>query len=259
MNAFTPSAGAKIYGTVRVLLVAFLLCAWLLAGCATATKYKSTDVRSSPVVFRIAKSEAPLEVMIHTVIVYQGPGSWKQKALWDEYLVLITNTGSSPLRLDHVSLTDVLGQDHHPGDNPWTLEKTSVENWKHYRESGLNLAMGTLQAGAWAILAGFQYYFGSAVLGAASLAAIPVMIVGVQVINSRNREKIEQEFARRRLEIPATLGPGQRISGSLFFPQTPGPRALTFQGRAGSQAIRLSMDLSVTPLSSLHMGTPTGK
>ena len=243
----------------RLLAVALLGCGWLLAGCTTATKYKFTDNPSSPVVFRIAKSVAPLEVMIHTVIVYQGPGSWKQKALWDEYLVSVTNTGSSPLQLIQASLTDVLGQDNLPGDDPWTLEKTSARNWEHYTETGMNLAMGTLKAGSVAALAGFEYYFGSAALGAAALVAIPVVIVGVQVINGQNRGKVEEEFARRRLALPVTLTPGQRISGSLFFPQTPGPKALTFKGTSDSQDVGVSMDFSATPLSGLHMGKPKRK
>ena len=74
---------------------------------------------------RVGAQQSPVEALVNTVIVYQGPGSWKREAHWDEYVVTIANRGDAPLVIDSFSLTGLSGREVAPGTIPWALEKQS--------------------------------------------------------------------------------------------------------------------------------------
>jgi hypothetical protein len=83
-------------------------------------------------------------------------------------------------------------------------------------------------------------------------AMIPVA-AGVTIYrNVSSRNRIEEIFTNRRLTLPLTLAPGQEITGSLFFPVTPGPRRLQFQ--LESQSLLEAMELHLPGLAMLHLG-----
>ena len=65
------------------------------------------------------------EITLDHVIYFQGPGSWKRDAYWDEYVLTLANHGTTTITVDSATLTDFQGVGTAPGVNPWELEKQS--------------------------------------------------------------------------------------------------------------------------------------
>src|SRR6185436_17906008 len=116
--------------TPFALLAAALAC----TGCVSS-KYKlakpadtlpavALNLTSTPAPGK-ADAPSPVEATLNTVLVFQGPGSWKREAYWDEYIVTLANRGPAPFNIESATLTDFQGQAVTPGDNPWDLEKQS--------------------------------------------------------------------------------------------------------------------------------------
>ena len=212
---------------------------------------------TAPLDDNIRSSQNDVDATILTVIVFRGPGSWKQKALWDEYVVNIINNSEEQITFDHAELIDIEGNPQLSGMDPWMLEETSKENWKHYGEAGLSLTMGSLgTAGAAGTLGVFYYLGGSASAGSA-LAVLPVVVVAdvvyVQVKNKKNKELVENEFSRRMIETPVPIPSGESISDSIFLPQTPAPESLTLFFVDENYRTELLFDLKESPLGKFHL------
>lgn len=200
---------------------------------------------------------------LNFVVTYNGPGSWKRDAFWDEYVVTVSNPGSRPVTLAAAELTDVSGAVHPAGSDPWELESESKTLEEKYRAAGFAFVRytgpGLLMAGAAAteVLAGGIFSTGAAAAATATLIAIPVYYVGVVAINHHNKVAMQAEFDRRRLAFPLPLAPGQTRTASLFFPTMAGPRrlALHWADDTGSGDVFLSLDF----LRNLHLkeGPPT--
>ena len=241
-----------------VVLVMAALTFFVLSGCATSTKYRMARADTPPAVpLNFTTEVSTLEFTLATVIVYQGPGSWKQDALWDEYVVGLTNRRPVPLAVESVMLIDPLGEKQAPGTDPWALERLSEANWEKYARVGMYV-LGAGAAGQTLGLGLYAYVFGG---GAAAglLVAVPVaLIVNVSVVavkNRRNKGKVHAEFDRRRLRLPLELAPGATVEGSLFFPIVPGPQRLILQGKEGDAPLELVLDLQ--PLAGLHLKPAT--
>ena len=58
-----------------------VLTSFKFVGCTTSSKFKTVEHPGTPINFSIAANEPHLEGIILTVIFFQGPGSWKEKAL----------------------------------------------------------------------------------------------------------------------------------------------------------------------------------
>ncbi len=213
-------------------------------------------------------NQPPLEVILHTVIVYKGPGSWKRNAYWDEYIITITNKGELPLSINSATLVDFQDKNNTAGSDPWELEKKSKTWWKNIRssEAGRLVTLGAGMAASYGVLMAVApsiVWWGpggagisSAALGVASAAAAAVIVLPVYAVvsvfvNVSGRHKIEAEFNRRRLALPAIVPAGQVVQGSLFFPITPGPKRLILQCQVGEEVRNVDFDLS--PLAGLHM------
>ena len=224
-------------------------------GCTTSSKFRTVEHPGAPFNFGVASSNGQLEGIIHTVIFFQGPGSWKEKALWDEYVIQLKNNGTEAIILNKAELIDLLDTAQVPGTDPWDLEKLSKDNWKHYGESGLSLAMGTLGVAAGAGLLATSAYLGGSASAAAGIAALPWLVggyvIGVQVVNRKNAKEVDSEFETRKIDFPVLIDPGESGEGSLFFPTTPGPkRLILFDDK---QIPILTFELSETDIGSLHM------
>lgn len=232
-----------------------------VSGCVTSAKYRLAKAGSRPAQpLGLAVTEAPLELDLGTVIVFKGPGSWKREARWDEYVVVLVNYGRETLVVESAALIDVRSQARAPGEDPWKLEKQSRSNWAVYRKTGLTLAAGAgtaVYVGAVASVAEVgPMAGGAATAGAvAVLDAIPVValleISMVEVMNHRNKLAVQKEFQRRRLALPRDIAPGESVSGSLFFPMTPGPQRLIVRGRAAAEPVEAVLDLAA--LATLHL------
>lgn len=236
-----------------IVLTAVALTVALLSGCVTSAKYYMAPEDTPPAVpLNLTVRTSALDLTLATVIVYQGPGSWKQEALWDEYVFVLTNRGSVPLMIDSALLMDPLGEQQAPGIEPWALEKLSEANWKKYTRVGLYVLGGGVAVQSF----GLGLYAAGMGGGAAAgwFVAVPLALVAnvvvVGVKNRGNKRIVNAEFDRRRLRLPLELSPGETVQGSFFFPVVPGPQQLIFRGKAGKAPLEIFLDLK--PIASLH-------
>ncbi len=250
----TPSPRSPRCGPVAALLLGAAL---LLTGCVS-TKYKMAPKNTPPpIALNLATVQPPVAAVLHTVIVYQGPGSWKKTAYWDEYVVSITNQGPGPLTIESALLVDALNAEQLCGSNPWELEALSRENLKKFEHYGRKIMIGAGLTTGWALSGGLVAagaWVGDAALvsvAGAVFVALPVWALGSGVRILVARGSITDEFNRRRIALPLALKPGATKQGSFFFPISPGPRQLALRCRANGVMQPVTLDL--TPLAGLHL------
>jgi hypothetical protein len=226
------------------------------AGCV-ATKYeKAAQDTPPPVPLNLVAAQPPIGVALRSVIVYNGPGSWKREALWDEYVVTIHNQGAQPLTIAAAALVDFAGANQSSGVDPWILEKESQTLEQRYRRAGVAFARSAaprvliIGAGAAGGAAGGAFSAAAATAAAVSVVALPVYYVVILSVNHSNKEAVAAEFTRRRLVLPLTLAAGELRTGSFFFPMTPNPRSLNLQWSSGP--VRGDLMLSLQSLYGLH-------
>jgi hypothetical protein len=233
-------------------------------GCV-ATKYKLAKKNTPPVqLLNIAfPPSAPLQPTLTTLIIYGGPGSWKREALWDEYVVTLENGGERPVTVDSAMLGDSAGTIYPAGNDPWALEKQSKKLEKQYRARGEAFMRaagpGVLIVGAGAATlsaaAGGGVFVSAGMAGAAvaTVVALPVYYITVLGINHHNKKAVMAEFKRRRLSLPLTLAPGEKRTGSVFYPMVRNPSSLElhWSGESTSGQSVLPLDF----LKGLHVPT----
>ena len=227
-----------------------------LAGCV-ATKYeKAAQGTPPPVPLNLAAAQLPIELALRTLIVYNGPGSWKREALWDEYVVTIHNRGARPLTIAAAALIDFAAASHAPGVDPWVLEKESQTLEQRYQRAGVAVARA---AAPRALIMGASAAAGTgagllsataATAAAASVVALPVYYVVILSVNHSNKMAVTAEFTRRRLALPLTIAAGELRTGSFFFPMAPNPQSLSLQWSSGTA--RSELVLSLEALHGLH-------
>jgi hypothetical protein len=235
------SARRSAAGTTTM-VAALLICQ---CGCV-ATKYQLAREDTPPAQrLDIAFPPAPpLQSTLSTLISYGGPGSWKRKALWDEYVVTLENHGDQPITIDSSTLTDSAGTPYPSGSDPWALERQSRRLERQYRDHGeafLRAAgPGVLIVGVGAAsisaAAGSTVFISAGIAGAAvaTVVALPVYYASVLTINYYNKKAVLTEFKRRRLPLPLTLAPGETRTGSLFFPTVRAPGSLNLAWSCGT-------------------------
>lgn len=219
----------------------------LLGGCVSA-KYKTIEKKTSPVSLNLTGEKSPVVVSVQSVIVYRGPGSWKRDAYWDEYVVALANQGKTPVTLESVTLTDFTGTASPPSDNPWALEKQSRDREAELRA---NVKDVLIQIGGGYVIMTAAITGGMAVAGfTGGLLAMPAFVAGTIYANVHQRHLVEEQFAKRRIVLPATIPPGQTAQGSLFFRISPGPRQLAFLVQYDGNYQKVVVGLA--PLAGLH-------
>lgn len=229
---------------VLILLVA----GWLAgAGCVSKKYAAASAIGAQPTPIDANLGGEPLAVRLNSVIIYHGPGTWKQEAYWDELIVTVSNVSDRPATFGAARLVDHLGSPQTAGDNPWQTEKLSLSQKKRYEKAGVNFALNALGYAAFtygAVGAGVivgavttSTWSGLAAGATVGLVAVPVTAIVIYARNQNKRGVIENEFHRRRLKLPLTLQPGESQSGSLFFPMTVSPKELVVEwlqdGKAG--------------------------
>jgi hypothetical protein len=241
--------------TIRI-STATVACVLALTGCV-ATKYQAARKGTPPpTLLSLADSKPPIDLGVRSVIVYGGPGSWKRRALWDEYVVTIHNQSEKPLTVVDATLSDFSGTPRPPGVDPWALEKESQSLEQRYRRDGVAFArsaapravlLGATVAGA---SAGGAAETVTAAAAGASIIALPVYYVVVWSKNRSNKASISTEFERRRLSFPLTLEAGEMRTGSIFFPMGPDPRSLSLDW--ASDPTSGGIDISLQSLAGMH-------
>jgi hypothetical protein len=256
----------RVLCSVRVGCCLLGAASMFFAGCLSS-KYRSAAKDTPPPVALDAVAADPvLSGTVESIVIFHGPGSWKRDAYWDEYIVGVTNRGAIPVTLTAAALVGLAGRPVTPRDDPWQLEKDSKAAAKEGfwlppgsgPQVGGGVAAMTASIGAGALLgaasgAGFVSTGTGALIGGAVLgvAAAPVVGGGTLIRNATHRHAIEQEFERRRLRLPCTIAPGERVRGSLFFVITPGPRELQLDYRASDALSHVAVD--VTKAGRLHL------
>src|SRR5208283_5705413 len=94
----------------------------LLSGCVSSGYLKARKDTPPPQLLNVPFAPGRLEAALNAVITYNGPGSWKRDAFWDEYVVTLHNPGGQILTITAVELTDLSGTARTAGDKPWKLE-----------------------------------------------------------------------------------------------------------------------------------------
>jgi hypothetical protein len=256
-NLFIDSSPVSAFRSIVAMLAAWSV---LLSGCVS-TKYKmARENTPPPMLLNLAATQPPLQVALNMVIIYQGPGSWKRAAFWDEYVVTISNQGDLPLTIASAALTDFAGTSHAPGADPWALEKESKTLERKFLDAGVvfvrNAGAGVAFVGGGVAAGGGVMATGAAAAAAATVVgvALPLYYLGVWAINSDNKAAIVTEFNRRRLALPLTLAPGETRIGSLFFPMVPNPRSLGLRWSSGTSGGELL--LSLESVHGLHVKAP---
>lgn len=221
-----------------------------LAGCLTV-EYQAAPAATPPAVpLNLAALQPPLDFSLRTVIVYDGPGSWKRDALWDEYVVTLRNQGAAAITVERAGLIDFAGTRNDPGDDPWQLEKESQTLEQRYLRDGIAFARSeipdALVFGSAAVggAAGTLFAAVSATASSASVIGLPVYYIVVYGVNRNNKATARGEFARRRLVLPLTLFGGESQTGSLFLPMSPNPRSLDIAWSNGGDRQELVLDLA---------------
>lgn len=200
----------------------------------------------------------PLEVVLHHVIVYDGPGSWKCEALWDEYVVSLGNRGERPVTISAVALVGADGAALAPGSDPWKLESLSQTFEQRALREGVAFARGEIPDavvfGTSAVGggAGAMFAAASTAVAAASVYGLPVYYLAMFGVDRSNKARMERQFSVRRLTLPRTLGPGEEQVGSFFFPMTQRPRSLGLHWSDGPG--QGDAALSLSSLRGLHEG-----
>jgi hypothetical protein len=220
----------RLSAPVAIALACAVLC--VLPGCVSANyRFASKDMPPARAL-NVHFPPAPLAADLASVITDGTPGSWKQEAFWDEYVVVLHNTGEQPLEVASVTLVDFAGTSRASGDDPWALERESKTLERKYQDSGMAFARVAapriLLASAEPVViasAGIGVA-GAAAAATATAVALPVYGLTIWGINRHHKSAIKAEFNRRRLPLPLSLAPGETRTGSLFFPMLPNPRSI---------------------------------
>jgi hypothetical protein len=214
--------------------------ALLLSGCVSNRFKQAPKDTPPPQSLNVAFAPSPLMAELTTLITYNGPGSWKRDAFWDEYVVTLLNPGNQPLTIASAVLVDYAGTARSAGAKPWVLEKESKTMERQYQEAGLAFVRYTgpavliAGAGAAAIASAGVFSSSAGLIGGATIVALPVYYLAVLSINKDNRMAMEREYERRRIVLPLILEPGETKSGSFFFPMVPGPLSLNLHWSTGA-------------------------
>ena len=236
-------------------LVVLAILAANLTGCVSA-KYQSAPKQTAPLPLNLSTTTPTLEAYVQSVVVYHGPGSWKNDAYWDEYIVSFINRSDTAITIDSATLVDGLDQEQSPGGDPWVLEDVSRANLKKFEHHGKQILVGTGLGVAWGMSPAVA--LGGALSGSSAMAlvgvtaffVIPAAVVSHAVVSHHAKVSIVAEFNHRRLRLPLVLEPHLIGSGSLFFPISPGPQRLQLRGHRGEESVAVSIDLS--RLAGLH-------
>jgi hypothetical protein len=262
---------------MKMLLPALI--SWLAAGCQSSPSLVKADAVKPVTPMELKAGTDGVELTVAGLIYYNSPGSWMKRAYWDEYVVRLDNHRPEAVMIDTIVLGDVLDRTVAPGGDPWAMETTGIIHERYLYNllapakagkcarlrppaaSSDSKAPGDTSAVSVAGIAGVAGYLalttspvaaGAVFWGApvVIVAATPVVLVDQVFFAPKNRQLVLNEFNRRRLTWPIRLEPGASMTGSVFFPLTPGPEKLSVRGRAGEGALEVTLGL--TGLEGLH-------
>ncbi len=225
----------------------------LMAGCAGA-RYISMPTNPPPSL-ELKASDANVEIVLHYIIVPDGSGSWTKKAAWTEWRVTIKNAAPSDVSISEMSLIDPRGV--YVGSQYATigaLESESAVLGKGYKDWFVGSAGGTAIATVGSSAAAEAAISTGSMIpiyGLSYLATLPSILF--PYLEAKDREAVETEFHRRQLPSPLKLSAGASVTGSVFLPIVPQPKALVIGYRRSENEKPSQINL---PLSQLWGAPP---
>ncbi len=251
----------------RSLLAGLMLATISLTGCISNKYQAASALGAQPQRMDVELGGGPMKTRLDAVIIYQGPGSWKKSAYWDEFLLTFTNGSDEKVTLTAASLADYSGAGVPAGTDPWQLEKASLAQRDRYMRVGVSFALNTIGyaaftygavgAGAFVGAAMTSTWGGMATGAVAGVVAVPVTAIVVYANNQKHKHQIEGEFTRRRVALPLILSPAEAHTGSFFFPMTVSPQALRLEWIKGAE--RGTIVLPLPMLAGMHVKEPSKK
>lgn len=244
----------------RILLSSLLSVSLVCApGCVTSKVQKAASDAPPAMALNLPGDPGhPLQAQLDSVIVFEGPGSWKRRAFWDEYVLSFTNTAPSRIVLLNAQLVDAHDARLWAGADWKDLERQSAD-WFKRHATVEDLALGAgLTAASTALGASTIVGYAAALSGAAPLLGIAAggILISVGALHLLTRptenseKKITAEFDRRRLSFPVVVRPNETGSGSVFFRLTPSPQRLILGYEIDGSVTQVTIDLAA--LQNLH-------
>jgi hypothetical protein len=241
-------------------ILASILISAAVTGCTSSRFQKAPPSTPPAIPLNIAGPIAPLATNVETVIVYDGPGSWKSRAFWDEYIVSFTNRSGGRIEVERAELLGADGKSVQPGYDWEELERESRNWWaRHATTNNFVLGASILVLGTATEASSFLTYIalmsggtGSALLPYSAGALLVFTGLGSRIDDNENaKQAIGSEFDRRRIGLPKAVAPRETVIGSLFFRITPGPQKLVLQYRDLGGRHKVMIDLY--PIAGLHL------
>ncbi|MFC5576899.1 hypothetical protein ACFPOA_02585 [Lysobacter niabensis] len=247
---------------------AVLLMALALSACGA----KIVKNAPPPPVDRIvAEAGSPhMQAQLTWVLVSEGPGSWAEEAVWDEYLIRVRNTSSVPVEINSVVVEDSSGQAAVTMDSRSALIQASKQTAKRYKEQGISVYTGLGSAGMTALgvgstVAGMAYgstlalgFAGGAsssslALGTAFGLVVTGPVLGtIGVVRATRAHKMNKRIQARNTPLPLALAPGEERMLDVFFPITPAPNRVSISYRQDDAEHRIDIDTR-RALAGLHL------
>lgn len=220
--------------TRRFLMVSLI--SGLLAACATGPGLIGNP-SAPPPDLGLTTTDGILSAALNYLIVENGPGSWVENALWDEYVLTLENLTGDPLVIERVSLIDPRGVFIESEVDPVILEEKTRSLAQQYESIGMSIAIGQAVSAA-----GVGMIFGpiSSVFG-----------VTRKHYEQQEQADIRNEFNRRQFNMVRLQGQ-QSMTRSAFFPVVPNPQALVIHYRGGNTPG--IVEISLERLKGLHVG-----
>ena len=223
-----------------------------LSGCATTGSRYIAVPSAPPPTLRISSTDDRLNISLDYIIIPNGPGAWVKDAGWDEYVITVRNISDKTLTVERIRLIDPRGLYIDSGINPFQLETLSEALVEQYKDAGIAVVIGAVPAVVTGVAAGagaIGTAVGAATVGVITAPLVPIYLLGRQHAKVKDQEAIIREFTRRRLST-FTLSGNATISGSVFFPIIPNPKALVVNYRIGNDMKVLEVPLE--KLKGLH-------
>lgn len=239
-------------------IITVLLIVGFLSGCASSSRYIATPTAPPPDL-GISSKDDNLSVTLNYLILPNGLGAWVKGARWDEYVLTVRSICNKALTVEKIRLIDPRGLYIESGADPEQLETLSEALAEQYKDIGISVAIWAVPSAlvgvaiaTTSIGTAVGVATAAAVLAPVVLVAAPIYYFGKQHAKQQDKEAIQRELTRRRLST-FTLSGNATITGSVFYPIIPNPKALVVDYRIGSEMKVL--EISLDKLKGLHVAS----
>jgi len=222
-----------------------------LTGCATTGGFFPSQVSSPPYSpprdLGITAFNTEISASVVGLIIPGSKESWLKNAPWDEYIVTIENRSEKPFVVLKTYLIDPRSVQIDGTLSPSEIEKLNKVLSDEYKKIGIAVAISVAPAVVFITTGSL----GVLALGPLALIAGPAYYFGKTWRDTKNKEKVETEFNKRRFQPPFKQDANSKSSGSIFFPIVPNPKSLVIEYRKDGND--KTLEVSLEKLVGLHV------